>query len=56
MSKYNMTILELRFKPHKRIRRTVWREKDYLTVMGWDYNGTEWAYGIGGGHLMDFYT
>ena len=39
-----MTLLKLRFQPHKKIRRTEWRPGDYLEVLGWGYNGQEWAY------------
>lgn len=39
-----MTLHELRFQPHKKIRRAEWRAGDFLTVMGWGYNGTSFAY------------
>lgn len=43
-----MTLFELRFKEHKKIRRASWKPGDYLQVVGWGYNGTEWAYDAGG--------
>lgn len=43
-----MTLFELRFKEHKRIRRASWPKDDYLSVKGWGYNGSVASYEPGG--------
>jgi hypothetical protein len=39
-----MTLKELRFKLHSKIRRATWPDQTHLDVSGWEYGGLEWAY------------